>query len=155
MPKWKKNTPRDRLLAKARVNASTGCWEWTAAKYSTGYGSIRIDGKQRGAHRASYELFCGPIPDGLHVCHNCDNKACVNPEHLFLGTNADNMADKVAKGRQQKLRGTESGRAKLAEADVIAIRAAKGVTQRTLAAQYLVSQRLICAIRSGKLWKHI
>lgn len=65
------------------------------------------------------------------------------------------MADKVAKGRQQKLRGTESGRAKLAEADVIAIRAAKGVTQRTLAAQYLVSQRLICAIRSGKLWKHI
>jgi hypothetical protein len=155
MPRWTKNTPKDRLLAKTKINSETGCWEWTAAKHRTGYGAIRINGIQSGAHRASYELFCGPIPDELHVCHRCDNKACVNPEHLFLGTAADNMADKVAKGRQLRLRGTESGRAKLTDSDVIAIRAADGITQRKLAAQYFVSQKLICDIRSGKLWKHI
>src|SRR3990167_4818473 len=78
----------------------SGCWIWMRSAQKQGYGDFRMDGKHYLTHRASYELANGPIPHGLHVLHRCDVRSCCNPEHLFVGTNQDNIADSVAKGRR-------------------------------------------------------
>ena len=149
----KRGSVRDRLLAKIAIDATTGCWNWTASKFPDGYGQFVEVRTSRGAHRVSYELHCGPIPSGMCVCHRCDNRGCINPDHLFIGTNSENMADMTAKNRQAK--GATNGRAKLTEDDVLSIRSAVGITQKKLAAKYGVGQILISRIRRGILWSHL
>jgi hypothetical protein len=136
-----------------------GCWEWTGTihpKY--GYGYITVGSKKDGtkrpyhAHRFSWEYHIGPIPKGLIVCHKCDNKTCVNPDHLFLGTPADNSRDMVAKGRQA--RGESHGRRKIGqqEADDIRNLLGSGVFQEEIAKRFSVSQSLVSLIKLGKIW---
>lgn len=141
-----------KFLAKFRVNSETNCWQWTAAKAGR-YGAFRSDTRMDLAHRVSYEIYCGPIPAGLRVCHRCDNPICVNPEHLFLGTDADNVFDKVSKSRQA--RGISHGHCKLSDSDVIEIRKTKGATQQKIADLYGVDRTLIGLIRRNKIWKHL
>lgn len=138
------------------VQITDGCHLWTG-RLSGGYGTIC--GGAKGpllAHRLAYEYAIGPIPDGLLVCHTCDNPPCVNPAHLFVGTNDDNMADMARKGRQAK--GEKSGMAKLTEEDVVNIRKKyrKGIYgQVILAREFGVTHQNIAAIVKVRTWKHV
>jgi len=122
---------------------SSGCWEWLGARVSSGYGSY----KDKPVHRLAYELMVGPIPDGLVMCHRCDNPPCCNPDHLFPGTQADNSADSVAKGRHM-------ARCKLRESDVVEIRIRRnaGESCRSLGIEYGLDPSSIAAICSGRKW---
>lgn len=129
-----------------------GCWEWTASlNQRSGYGQFRLRGSMVHAHRVSWELYRSPINIGLHVLHRCDNRRCVNPEHLFLGTNDDNMADMVAKGRQAK--GVRHGSAKLTPSQVAEIRGLAGTMfQHDIAAQFGISKQQVGHIVRGEQW---
>lgn len=132
------------------------CWEWRGRPNSAGYGRITDDsGKLMFAHRMSYRLHRGVDPAGMYVCHRCDNPPCVNPDHLFLGTNRDNMADMVSKGRQ--MRGVRYGRARLTEADVREIRrlCGLGVVQRRIAEAFRIAPSVVTLIKQRKAWAHV
>lgn len=134
------------------------CWEWTGATTSAGYGVHWQRGKNAPAHRASWEFANGQIPTGKEVCHRCDNPPCVNPDHLFLGTHAENMLDCVAKGRgaHGDSRGDGNGRAKLTEEQVREMRSL-GTTMRVaeLTERYGVSDSQVRAILRGERWRHV
>lgn len=135
----------------AKVRKTAGCWEWVAAMGVNGYGHYWFSGRPRPAHQAAYLLFKGPIPDGLLVLHECDNRRCVNPSHLFLGTNAENMADMVQKRRQAI--GSKVGSSKLTEDQIAAIREDRR-SQRRIGADYGVSHTTIWQIKTGQIWRH-
>jgi hypothetical protein len=147
-----------------RVEKSAdGCWLWTGA-LTVGYGSIggRQDGRPVSllAHRVAWELFRGPIPEGIFICHKCDVRRCVNPDHLFLGTQADNMHDAATKGRLNGRNTSHSERhyhTKLTEHDVRYIRWSygAGVSQNTLARQFGLTKGAIGHIVHYRNWNHV
>lgn len=147
---------RDRFDAKTCPEPNTGCLLWTgatAAAFSRGaYGTMKVAGKKKGAHRVAWELDRGLIPDGMSVLHRCDQPMCTNVDHLFLGTHAANMADMSTKGRS--MRGTDHVLAKLTPAKVLAIRAS-GESSRKLAKTFGVTYSTVEQVRYGKTWRHV
>jgi hypothetical protein len=143
-------TPEQRFWA--YVDVSGDCWEWQGARGSKGYGAFQLRTRQETAHRVAWRLHFGPIPEGLFVCHSCDNPPCVNPAHLFLGTPADNAADREVKGRRKSLVGERHQNAKLTWADVCEVRRlyADGLLQRQIAERFGVTQPLVSMILSGR-----
>lgn len=132
----------------------SGCWLWTASSYSFGHGMMRVDGKGVGAHRISWILYRGDIPMGMCVCHKCDTPACVNPDHLFLGTKKDNSIDSARKGRHADFNGEKNGRCKLSVDQVYEIRNSKE-TYRSLAIRYGVGKSTIGYVKDGTNWSQI
>lgn len=145
--------PEERFWKKVRK--SDGCWEWTGGRHVDGHGQWRPSGRMNGpsvyTHRYAYEITHGPIPEGLKVCHRCDNPACVRPEHLFLGTQRDNLADMTQKGRRSRW----TGRRKIRPHQVPVIKwlIASGFSTRAIAEAYGVDGKTIWAIGAGRSWK--
>jgi hypothetical protein len=130
------------------------CWLWTGTIDESGYGRFRPKGKIVGVHRYSYAHFKGPIPEGLWVLHECDNRPCCNPDHLWLGTCADNTKDMISKGRSRNPVGEKNGAAKLTEQDVRNI-LASDLCRATLAKNYNVSNSTIYLIKVRKTWSYL
>ncbi len=164
--------PSDEQRFWSKVNRGGGsdqCWEWSEAKNRRGYGKFWRNGSTLGTHRVAWELSNGSIPNGLFVCHHCDNPACCNPKHLFLGTLQDNVDDMVSKGRgssglshaariRAKVpRGECSWNAKLDSDSVLKIVESLrlGRSQYEIAAEFCVSQHTISSIATGKTWAHV
>lgn len=146
------NIRTERRIKKMTKVDSNGCWIWQGyIRKDVGYGQSKLRGKPTGAHRVSYTFFKGDIPDGLCVLHVCDVRACVNPDHLFLGTLAENCYDRVSKGRTAK--GSEQGSSKLHDKDIIEIRKlSKNLSHAKIAERYPVARQTISKILSGDLW---
>ena len=159
----KRNTRLDCLLMPARfwtkVRITPGCWLWQAGKNPLGYGRFGLNGETPSAHRVAWELHNGTVPVGLWVLHRCDNPSCVNPDHLWLGTHADNMADMAAKGRgrQGHPSGTKAYHAKLTSAQAKAIRTlrANGANQREVARQFGVHRSTVQDITQGRTYADV
>lgn len=143
---------RESLVARSAPDPLTGCVHWQGPVNRKGYGKFWFNGTSENAHRVAWKITHGPIPDGMHVCHHCDNPRCVNVGHLFLGTIGDNMRDRTAKRRQAW--GERNGNAKLAVADVLRIRMrlASGEPGSEIARAFLVSKNAVSRIRLGRSW---
>lgn len=151
-----------RFWKKVNVSGPDDCWNWTASTDSRGYGQMNIEKQHWIASRLSWILHHGEIQGDVDakkilVCHKCDNRRCVNPSHLFLGTAKDNMADMHSKGRARPPRGQDSYRAKLTEEKVIQIRELKrsGVSTIELSGRFGVNPRNIDRIVSRERWAHV
>lgn len=153
----------ERFWAKVDKKSQDECWGWKAYKNKYGYGQIRINNKKYSAHRISWFIHNGEIPEhnsfhGMCALHKCDNPSCVNPTHLFLGTHQENMRDRDAKWRGASLAGEKHWNHKLAEKQVIEIRekyTPRKYSTRKLAEEYGVSQTVIQRVIEYKNWKHI
>ena len=147
-------TITERLDTYSIPEPNSGCLLWTASCNEKGYGRLRVKGKTRLVSRLTWEEAKGPIPDGLQVLHKCDVTACREIAHLFLGTNKDNVDDKMAKGRLDRRDGEHNGRAKLTRKQVQVILADNRL-HRVIAADYGVSRPMISYIKRRENWKNV
>lgn len=139
------------------VKQENGCWLWIGLKNKKGYGQISYKSKMISVHRISWEIHNGKVLDGMHVCHTCDVRNCVNPAHLFLGTNKDNMQDRALKGRNADKHGENAGNSKLKEYQILEIRNLylAGTIKSHLAEKYNVAPSTIKRIVTRQTWNHI
>jgi len=143
-----------------KVNKTKTCWLWTASKTNTGYGTLGRKTRRYLAHRYSWIIHNGEIPNGMCVCHHCDTPLCVNPEHLFLGTQKDNMKDASKKGRVEgngNQYGENCGTSKLVENDIRNIKKCReeGMLLREIADIYNIHLSNVSYIVNGNTWKHV
>lgn len=152
----------------SQVDKSGDCWVWIGALSSNGYGEIYFNHQHLTVHRTSWLIAHGNIPNGMYVCHHCDNKQCVNPSHLYIGTHLDNTRDAVVRHRmatgnrqgshthpETVHHGESHGMVKLTNEQVLMIRNSRNVKQRDIAKQFGVHFSTICDILRGKTWKHL
>jgi hypothetical protein len=157
----------EKFWAQVGKSAPSGCWLWTGTKNGTGYGWVYTGYKMNGAkvrsfmklaHRIAYMLTHGEIPEGKHICHHCDNPPCVNPAHLYAGTQKENTTDAWRRGRRTMNKidnaGEKHGMARLDEKTVLEIRASSG-PQRAIASHFGISQGAVYLIKARKRWAHI
>jgi hypothetical protein len=150
-------TAVERLLERSVPEPMSGCWLWTGSRAGRGYGHVMVNRARMPAHRAAYLAWRGRIRHGHYVCHRCDNRACINPGHLFLGTPRDNNRDAIAKGRRYQTHGERNGSAKLSAGDVIELRALRraGWKLRELANRYGLTVAGAGQIARGTTWAHL
>lgn len=148
----------DKLFA--RVNRPSEdldvCWPWTGAIVSKGYGNIRWQGKNLSTHRVAFDECVDDIPEGMMVCHHCDNRICCRPSHLFLGTNQDNVDDMTIKDRH--CFGEKNGRAKLTEIqvqEIFCLAWRDGITRQEICNQYAISLQTVWEIKTGLKWTRL
>lgn len=134
-------------MKRVRIDKETGCWEMEGSLDKDGYATV---GRKR-AHRLSYELFIGIIPRSMNVCHKCDNRKCCNPDHLFIGTQKENIADMISKGRKANRFGERNTQNKLTESQVLNIYHSCE-SQRKIADRFGIDQSTVSNIKTGKLW---
>ena len=150
----------ERFMSKVDVKGPDECWEWQAYQDRHGYGHTQYENKLQYAHRVSYKIHCGEIPKDMNVLHECDNPACVNPKHLFLGTQADNIDDMINKGRNSAPPpqiGVNHWASKLTEEDVREIKTLidKGWSAGDIADHFNVAKPTIKDIKAGRTWRHV
>ena len=146
---------KDRIESKVEPVTESGCWIWKGATTSRGYGQLIDNNKKHYAHRASYKAFVGDIPDGMVVCHSCDNVYCVNPAHLFLGTQKDNLQDMANKGRSTKGERNPNSKLWVAQVKGIKLFIRAGCSDKELSLIFNVCRQTINNIRNGKVWSHV
>ena len=151
-PDWMTRSANQRFDEKWVGEPNSGCWLWDAAVHRKGYGAFQSGNGLVSAHRFSWERVNGPLPVGVHVLHKCDVSACVNPDHLFIGSNADNVKDAIKKGRTAK--GEKNGQSKLTVSDVLAIRAS-GESRKEIASKYGICTDNVSAIKRRISWKDV
>lgn len=152
--------PPERLWERVQRADGDGCWEFIGSRQKFGHGLIGVNGRVVKAHRLAWELTYGPIPDGMLVCHRCDNPPCCRPDHLFLGTARDNTQDAIVKNRRGAppvRRGEQHPHRKLAGSDVVEIRRLLGLgsPQKDLAARFGIGAAQMSRIANGKQWKGV
>lgn len=145
----------DRLHFHGWVVSDSGCWEFNGRKDSSGYGRFDFDSRDVSAHRTAYEIWVGPIPDGMIIMHSCDNPPCINPDHLSVGTYRDNMEDMARKGRSSVRPGESNPFSKLTESQAIEVLNRPDKPLRYFSEKFHVSISTISKIRTGKNWSYL
>ncbi len=152
------HTSVKRRLLEKTIKLEDGCWYCSCGGKDSRYGTISINDQSISNHVASYLVHKGEVPEGINVCHTCDYKRCINPEHLFLGTQQDNINDMISKGRKDNRIGSKNTQAILDEDKVREIKyflEHAGMTQKEIADYFGVSQVIISQINTGKRWSHV